>query len=391
MKRRVLHLRTVCGKGGGPEKTLLTTPRFLGSDYDVRLAYLRPACDPDYDMPERAREAGATLVDIPETGPVDPRSLLKLVREIRGFRPHILHAHDYKSNVLSMLFGRWFRVPAVTTMHGNVTLGTKLNWYYRIERWALRRLDHVIAVSPDLFDLALRLRVPETRLTLVENAIDTVRYRRQDPREECKHRLGLAPDRLLIGAVGRLQPEKAFPVLIDAAIALFEKGFDVGVVIAGEGPERAVLEEKLRKTAWGDRIRLLGHCNDMLTLYHALDVFVLSSVREGLPNVLLEAMALETPVVATRVAGVPRLIADKENGLLVPPGDPLALANAVAALVQDGTLRFRLSAAARATIEQRYSFTERMRKIRGIYDQVLGSPATGGERSEIGTLREAGN
>ncbi len=380
--RRILHLRTVSGRGGGPEKTLLATPKHLGADYEVRLAYLRPRHDPDYDMPQRARELGVQLVDVPETGPADPRSLWRLAKEIRQFRPHVLHAHDYKTDVLSVLLGRWFRVPVVTTLHGYVTLGGRLDWYYRIDRWALRRMAHSIAVSPDLYEFLGQLGIPDSRRTHVDNGIDTEVYRRTRAPHECKAQFGCDPGRLLVGAVGRLQPEKAFDVLIVAAVSLLGQGFDFELVIAGEGPDRARLEALIRECGHGDRIRLLGHCTDTLALYHAMDLFVLSSVREGLPNVLLEAMALEVPVVATQVGGVPRLVQREENGLIVAPGDLAALAAAISKLLGDNALRARLAAAGRRTIETRFSFARRMEEIRGVYDRVMGAESRRQESGE---------
>jgi glycosyltransferase involved in cell wall biosynthesis len=371
--RRILHLRTVTGKGGGPEKTLLATPKHLGSDYEVRLAYLRPSRDPCYDMPDRAREFGATLVDIPESGPADPRSLLRLVAEMKHFRPHVLHAHDYKTNVLSLLLGYWFGTPVVTTLHGYVTLGGKLNWYYRIDRWALRRMHHLIAVSPDLYDFLGGLGIPAACRSLVENGIDTELYRRSlDPRE-CKERFGLDRERILVGAVGRLQPEKGFHVLIESAASLLDQGLDFDLAIAGDGPERTTLQALIQTRGYAGRIRLLGHCSRTIELYQAMDVFVLSSLREGLPNVLLEAMALQVPVVATTVGGVPRLVQHEVSGLRVPCGEPEALAAAMKTLLGDAALRLKLAAAGRRTIEEQFSFAQRMRRIRGIYDHVLGN------------------
>lgn len=369
--RRVLHLRTVTGKGGGPEKTLLTTPKFLGDDYQVRLAYIRPRHDPEYDMPQRAREMGVSLVDLPERGAVDPSTLWALAREVRRFRPHLLLAHDYKTNILGILLARWFRLPIISMMHGYVTISNRLNLYYRLDRWALRRMDHVIAVSPDLHELAERMRVPADRLSLVENAIDTDRFRRGETRETAKQRLGMAPDRLLIGGVGRLQPEKGFEQLLRVGASLIERGHEVDVVIVGDGPLRGELESLARQLGHPEHLRLLGHRSDMIDLYHALDLFVLSSLREGLPNVVLEAMAMEVPVIATRVAGVPRLIEDEVNGRLVECGDEQALLAACDSLVASSAKRDALATEARRTIESRYSFTRRMERIREIYDRVF--------------------
>ena len=370
-RRRILHLRTVCGKGGGPEKTLLNSPRFLRDGYDVRLAYLRPEGDPDYDMPARAREMGVELMDIPERGPVDSRSLRQLCREIRAFRPEILHAHDYKTNVLAYLLGRWFRIPVMTTVHGYVERGGILEAYYLMDRWALHRMDHVIAVSADLFSLLAKLRIPASKRSLIENAIDTTAYVRQGTSVLEKQRLGLNSELLAVGAVGRLAPEKGFDLLIQGVDLLYRAGLNFELLIVGEGPEKERLQSLADRTLRPDRIHLLGHRSDMSRVYQSMDLFVLSSLREGLPNVLLEAMALEVPVVATRVAGVPRLIADGQNGLLVDSGSAHGLAQAIRRLLQDETLRHVLGKAGRARVEECHSFEIRMSKVRAIYDNLL--------------------
>jgi glycosyltransferase involved in cell wall biosynthesis len=115
----------------------------------------------------------------------------------------------------------------------------------------------------------------------------------------------------------------------------------------------------------------MGYQSDLREYYEAMDVFALSSLREGLPNVLLEALALEVPVVSTAVAGVPRLIQDGDNGLLVPPGDLDALTAALARVLADADLRTRFRAAGRATVETRFSFAQRMQRLRTVYDDLL--------------------
>lgn len=381
--RKILHLRTISGRGGGPEKTLLATPRHLGPEYEVRLAYLRPAGDEAYNMPQRAQQAGVQLIDIPETGPLDLRAVWRLAGEIRGFQPDLLHAHDYKTNVLAVILGRWFRVPVVTTLHGYVTLSPKLNRYYRIDRWALRRMDHSIAVSADLYRFLEELGIPAQQRSCVENAIDTDVYRRPMNNGAARSKLGVVPGRLLVGAVGRLQPEKGFDVLLETAEALLDQGWDFELVIVGEGPERQRLESQIAASSHAARLRLLGYCAETWDLFAALDLFVLSSLREGLPNVLLEALAMEVPVVATEVGGISGLIRDGVDGLLVPPGDAQRLADGMARLFGDATLRARLAAAGRKRVEQGFDFAERMRKIRAIYDRVLGGVRDSDQVAEL--------
>jgi glycosyltransferase involved in cell wall biosynthesis len=372
VRQRVLHLRTVSGKGGGPEKTLLNNPRFLNDDYDVRLAYVRPEVDAEYDMPRRAEAVGVHLTDVPERSGTDPRTVWRLAREIARFRPHLLHAHDYKTNLLGVILARFFRIPVVTTLHGYVTRGGRLELYYLADRLALPLMDHVVSVSPDLDRQAGAVRVPASRRSMLENGIDTDDFRRGADVAAAKCRLGLRPEQAVIGAVGRLAPEKGFDVLIRATASLVAKGTDVVLLIAGTGDESDRLRVLAEELGVPDRVRLLGHVGDPRSLFEAMDVFVLSSYREGLPNVLLEAMALEVPVVATRVNGVPRLVRDGENGVLVEAGAPDQLAEAMARMLGDRATRDRLARSGRATVVEGYSFDRRMAKMRRVYERVLG-------------------
>lgn len=368
----VLHLRTVTGRGGGPEKTLLTSPRFIGAGYDLRLAYIRPAGDALYDLPRRAADAGATLIDVPERHGFDPRTWRRLAEEIRHSQPDLLHAHDYKTNVLGVLLGRRFGLPVMTTLHGYGLGGGRLNWYYRIERWALRRMDRVVVVSDDLRQTALQLGVHPERCVLIENAIDTKEYSRTAGVDEARARLGLGCRSLLVGGVGRLCAEKGFDRLIQAVHELNRNRATAELVLIGEGDERCRLEAMIRDLGCEQTVRMLGYRADARDCYQAFDAFVLSSLREASPNVVLEAMAMEVPVVATRVAGVPKIIEDGVNGLLVEPDDIQGLAQALATLASDPGLRTRLARAARQTVESRYSFAIRMQKIRAVYDELLG-------------------
>jgi glycosyltransferase involved in cell wall biosynthesis len=368
----VLHTRVVAGSGGGPDKTILNSPRFLtGSGYRTLCAYMHPPGDPGFEqLRAKARLWQAPLLSVPDGGACDWRVVPRLLDICRRERVTIWHGHDYKSNALGLLLRRFWPMRLVTTVHGWVHQTRRTPLYYWIDRLCLPRYERVICVSEDLLQRCLACGVPADRCSLVENAIDTVQFSRWAPAAEAKKQLGIPPERFVVGAIGRLSAEKGFDILIRAVAELLKGGLDAELLIIGEGDEKARLESLIAELGAEGRIRLLGYRSDTRELYEAMDLFALSSYREGLPNVLLEAMSLEVPVLATRVAGIPRLIRDGENGLLVEPGDPQGLARALAGLLADDGLRDRLSRAGRATVETNYSFEVRMRKIRAIYDNL---------------------
>jgi glycosyltransferase involved in cell wall biosynthesis len=377
----VLDVRIVSGTGGGPDKTILNSPRHLEhTRYRNVAAYIHAPGDPGFaSIAARAEERRCPLIAIPDPHPFDVRTLAKLADVCRSLDVRIWHGHDYKSNLFGVLLERLCDLRLVTTVHGWVKHTHKTPLYFAIDRFALRRHREVIAVSRDLYDASLAAGVRRDRLTLIENAIDTDEFRRSAPANDSPLRqmspgrlVGGAPGRLVVGAVGRLSEEKGFHLLLEAVEHVLDRGLDVELWIAGEGDQRARLEAQIGASRWRERMRLLGFQRDVRALFEALDVFALSSLREGLPNVVLEAMAMEVPVLATRCGGMEAFARDGEDALLVPAGDARALADALERLVRDAELRQRLSLAARAKIEREHGFAQRMQRVRSIYDRIVG-------------------
>jgi glycosyltransferase involved in cell wall biosynthesis len=370
----VLDVRVVTGTGGGPDKTILNAPRFLEPmGYRNLCAYMHPPADPGFDtLRERARCLDTPLISIDDRGPWDWRVATELLALCRRERVAIWHGHDYKSNLLGLLLRPFWPMRLVSTVHGWGVMGERRTQLYnRVDRLCLPFYERVVCVSEDLHHACRTLGVPEHRCLLIENAIDTTQFTRRTGRDEAKRRLGLPAAGFTVGAVGRLSEEKAYDLLIRAVDRLIGDGHDVALLIVGEGNQRAKLEALRTELGRGDRIRLLGFQSDVIPLYEAMDLFVLSSLREGLPNVVLEAMALEVPVVATRIAGIPRLIEDCRNGLLVEPGSIDALAEAITRTINDPGLRLLLQWEGRTTVESHHSFAVRMDRFRALYDELL--------------------
>jgi glycosyltransferase involved in cell wall biosynthesis len=371
----VLHVRVVTGHGGGPEKTILNSPRFLNRlGYQSKLAYLHPPGDPGIEvLKSRGEPLDAEVLSIPDRGPLDLAVIRRLVQICREEQVEIWHGHDYKSNLLGLLVWPFCRqMKLVTTLHGWTNLSGRMPLYIKLDKWSLRRYAACVCVSEDLVEECRQLRIPESRIHLVHNAIDTEDYRRTRTVAAAKRELGAPAGGMLIGAVGRLSPEKDFALLIRSVVELRRQGHSLHLWIAGDGSARADLERLIDELGCRDYVRLLGHVSDPKLFYEAMDVYALSSYREGLPNVVLEAMAMEVPVVATRIAGLPTLVEDGVSGLLIPPQNGGELTAALSRVITDRKLAADLGAAGRQRIEEKFSFARRMEKIVAIYDAVLG-------------------
>jgi glycosyltransferase involved in cell wall biosynthesis len=343
----------------------------------VTACYLRARGDEAYGLDSTAKRLGIDYVEITERHSLDPAIWPTLRHIVHDRRIDIVHAHDYKTDALALLLARADRVAAMTTMHGWSGHSRREKWmYYPADRRFARAFSRVIAVSSDIRDALIRTGTPASRIVTLLNGIDPHAFHR-DPRRVEAARTALSVPRraIAIGAVGRLEREKRFDLLIDAFASLRARRRDALLIIAGDGSQRAALEAQIKRQSLGTVVRLIGHHRDVIGLHHAIDLLVQSSHNEGTPNSLLEAMAMETPIVATDVGGTRDLLEGGACGRLVPAGSADALAEAMAAAIDDrGGDRVR---AARTRVEGELSFERRTRRLEDIYEQIMkdGNPA----------------
>lgn len=373
----VLDVRVVHGSGGGPDKTIINSPRYLAKQgYTMLCAYMHAPDDAGYPrLQEKAQLKGTELISIHDRGPLDHRVVGQLLQVCREQKVTIWHGHDYKSNLLGLILHQAWPMRLVTTVHGWVEKTRRTPLYYWVDRCTLRFYEKVICVSDDLYQTCRQYGVPKSRCLLLENGIDVTDFQRRQTVEQAKAALGIPSDQLLVGAVGRLSAEKGFDLLIRSCDALIKQGHRLNLMIFGEGKEQANLQQLINESGQADKIKLMGFRTDLRPCYEAMDLFVLSSLREGLPNVVLEAMAMEVPVVSTRVAGIPRLIQHDVNGQLINAGSVDELTAAMGIMSGDAAIRSRYRIAARQTVETRFSFAVRMEKLSRLYDEMMAGPS----------------
>jgi glycosyltransferase involved in cell wall biosynthesis len=381
---RVLELRSAVGTGGGPEKTiLLGTERTDARRFAVKVCYLRDLRDSSFTIAERAHQK-VDYTEIRERHSFDPKIWSDLRRLVQGHGFDIVHAHDYKTDFFAYLLSRFEDVIPLATAHGwSGTSWRERSVYYPADRRLLARFPCVIAVSGEIRNSLVRAGLPPQRARVILNAIDPRLFRRDLSRQSAmRESFAIEKGAVVLGSVGRLAREKRIDLLFEALILVRRKSPQTRLLVAGTGPALPELRERAATLGLDSAVRFVGHVEDVIGFHHALDLYIQSSDREGTSNALLEAMALETPIVATDVGGTADLVRHGEGALLVPARDPGALAAAIDDALSDGEASRRRVRAARQRVEHELSFAARMAAVESIYEELVDRHAQRRAKSE---------
>jgi len=364
---KVLHLLAPA-EFGGLERVVQTLCEGLSENgHSVLVCPIASGDDPiePFIQPLAAAGVPVTPVRVPHRRYVQERK--EVGDRISEFAPDIVHTHGTRVDVIDSGVARKLGVPTVTTVHGFTGNGLKNRLYEALQRWWFRRFDAVVAVSRPLADELRGAGLPNRILTTIPNARPAQTTLLEH--ENARKLLGVPNETFHIGWVGRLTPEKGADVLVDA-LGEFDGEVSCTVSIVGEGPQRASLEERTRSLGPGCRVRWHGKVPDAGRLFRAFDLFVLSSRTEGTPIVLFEAMQAETPVVATRVGGVPDVVSDHE-ALLVPPEAPGALARAIRQVVRHPEAARTRAHRASRILDERYDQGRWIQRYEELYRSLL--------------------
>jgi glycosyltransferase involved in cell wall biosynthesis len=334
-------------------------------------------------MRDLAAARQVTLADIPELGrEIAPLADLVALRKLYGLmrreRPHIVHTHLAKAGFLGRIAARLAGVPVVVhTFHGHVFHGyfspPKTRLFLAMERLGARLSSRIITSSPRLRDEIAGYGVASrAHIAVIPYGFELDAFA-APPQERGAFRRaqGIPAGAKLVGAVGRLVPIKNLPLLLEAAALARQQEPDLHVVFIGIGELRAELEARVRKLGMTGAVTFAGWQADLPRVYADLDAVVISSDNEGTPVTLIEAMAAGRPVIATRVGGVPDLIADGETGRLTPPGDKQALAAALLAVFTEPERTAQMAEAARRTVLERYQAPRMIADTAQLYRELL--------------------
>ncbi len=343
-----------------------------------------------------ADERGVEVMKIEELGreisPLrDLLAIVRLARVIRRERPQILHTHTAKAGAvgrLAALLAGPGRPPVIVhTFHGHVLHGyfgpVRSRLFLALERWLAAHTTALIAVGPQVRDDLVALGVaPAERFTVIRLGIELGERVRpgENGRVEMRRYLGVPPERFVVGWVGRMTAVKRTDDVLDAFRRLRARGVDACLCLVGDGPDRERLERQASELGVIRDTLFLGYQEDVAPYYAAFDALVLPSANEGTPVSVIEALAAETPVVATRVGGVPDVVREGEDGFLVDAGDTEELAERLTRLAHDPELRRRFGESGRGRVLKRYAVERLLDDVDRLYRELLAVSAGAGRR-----------
>lgn len=365
----VVHLRPT-NFFGGPEKQILEHCALLpGRGWSpVIMCFVDSTYGPE--LLERAGSRGIRTEAIAARSSFDPRIIGRLSARLRDLGAALLVTHGYKADIVGFHACRAAGLPMVACVRGFTGENRRIRAYEAIDRFYLRRVGTVVAVSHGSGRDLESIGIARHRLHIVPNAIDVPE---DPPLPAALRREFSIPDvARLIVAAGRLSPEKGQDVLIEALARLVDAGARIHLVILGTGSWKDDLVRHAEKRHVGDYVHFAGFRRDVMSCFAAADLVVNPSHTEGMPNVVLEGMAVGAPVMATAVGGVPEVIEDGRTGWTVAPGSPEAMAERIAAALDDESLRQAVGEAGRAAIRQNHTFDRQADRWIALYESALG-------------------
>ena len=335
----------------------------------VPICLVRGARDSS-EYTEALKEIGIRCERIVERGRFDPRGLIQLSALIRRYRPDVIEAHGHREVFYLLALRPFQHFLLVGYFHGWTEASCWTRETSPLSSLVWKCCPVVVTVCHNFKERLCRQGAPESKIHVFYNGIDPALNRARPAGATVRRELNIPADSPVVSVIGRLSAEKGQANFLRAFEQVARQRPDVRALIVGDGPDRNDLQRLTQDLGLGSRVIFTGYQRDVRKYYEATSVLVVPSKSEGMPNVVLEAMVFGVPIVSTRVGGVPEIIQDGKNGLLVPPQDPVKLTEAVLEVIADTTLAQRLARTAREETLAKFSTLERCARIADFYRTI---------------------
>ena len=379
MAKKVLQLRSSVGFFGAENVIMEVAKAIVGSPYEPIIGVLENSHNPHTELAAVAQKNGVASAVFP----CDGRFSMQTTAAVRQYMVEndidIIHAHGYKADFYALLATLNSGCKRVATIHPwliESNRASSAKFYMAFDKALLRSFHGVVAISDEMRAQVVRDGMKPARVVTIENGIDLQRFAKVQNIPRARKDFSIPHGARVIGAVGRLSEEKGHAVFLAAAKLLIAEFPNLCFLLVGDGPEREKLTRQVVQMGLQKNVIFAGVCSDIPKALSVMDIFVLPSLTEGLPMALLEAMAAKKTIVATAVGSIPRVIQNQENGLIVPPNQAPALAEALAALLKNETNARRFADNAFKDV-QAFSAETMGKKYVELYDQLIEPKSNG--------------
>lgn len=371
LPRRVLDLRDSPWVDG-PGRTILDTASMADPGrYRIVIGAFSGARHGEHAYLAEAVRRQLSTYPIPERRALDPEVLRQIMAWCRDNAVDIIHTHDFRSDLYGLAAARRLGIPAVSTCHGWIANDLKGRLYTRVDKFLLRFFDRVIAVSARMRDQLIASGVAAGRIDVVRNALVVENYRPERGDPAVRAELGIPTGHAAVASIGRLSPEKRQDLFLRAAARISRDFPETVFMLIGIGPEETSLKTLTAELGIADKVIFAGYRGDMQRIYNGLDLVVQSSSTEGMPNVVLEALLMRVPVVATDVGGTAEILTHETSGLLIPPNDLDALVAGIRRVLSGPEALARWIEEGERQVRANFSHTQRVNRIMASYDAAL--------------------
>ncbi|MFC2061047.1 GT4 family glycosyltransferase PelF [Elusimicrobiota bacterium] len=370
---KILHLISSKGYFGAENVLLTLAGEQQKQGMEVWAGVFEDKRYPHTEITEEAGKFGVPVKIFKCSGRFDLKTIGGIKKFVKDNSVDIIHSHGYKSNIYNIAAGNIPDVKRITTCHNWSMNSAKMRIYKIIDLIFIKKFDKIVAVSGVIESEIIKSGIPKEKVTVINNGIDMDLYGYIENTGKLKQSLGINEREQVIGTIGRLVPEKGYGYLLDAFQKVSEEAAETKLLIVGDGPLKGQLESEVKEKGLKEKVIFTGIRKDISEILSIMDIFVLSSINEGMPMVLLEALSARCPVVSSPVGAIPLIIEDRQTGLLVNPQDTGKLAEAILGLLKDKEKALLLAKNGYERVARDFSAQKMAQKYHSLYMTIAGA------------------
>ena len=357
----------------GPGRTILDCACSLeGDDFHFIIGGFSGGQQQTNEYTQEAKKRGLETVIIKENRSFDINVVRQILSIIKNYEIDIIHTHDFRSDLFGILCSKISKRPVIATVHGWIANDRKGRIYTWLDKLILRLCNHIISVSRRTAKIVTDSGISSDKVIVINNALRIENYICNKSDKSIRSELGVSEDAILIANIGRLSPEKGQLEFLKAGTELLKKYKEVKLLLVGIGADQKMLEEYVSSQGIKGEVFFLGFRKDMVNIYNNINLVVQSSYTEGMPNVILESMLMQVPVIATNVGGTSEIIEHGKTGILIEAGDIDKLAESMQDFISQRDFYESIVSEGEMVIKNHFSHDQRVKKLSDLYCNLVG-------------------